>query len=248
MSPLAHEIRGHGRPVTFVHGFTQTRNSWLPLLNEITTAIEAMLVDAPGHGESGDACSLVDTARLLVDAAQGRTLVGYSMGARMSLVAATEFPDAFPRLIIISGTAGLDSDEERAMRRASDEQLADHIESVGVATFVEEWLANPLFVGLSEENAQRAERLTNSTLGLAGSLRLAGTGTQLPLWEHLARISAPTLFITGEKDQKFCAIAERMQSLVPNSDLHVHPGVGHTVHLEDPRGCAAVIDAWLSGS
>ncbi len=248
MTRLAHETRGQGSPLAFVHGFTQTRTSWEPLIAEMSTEIEAMLIDAPGHGESGDACSLADTAHLLCGAAGGRTLVGYSMGARMSLVAATVCPGAFSRLVIISGTAGIDTEPERAQRRSDDEQLADRIEQIGVARFVDEWLANPMFAGLSIENARRDERMKNTARGLAGSLRLAGTGTQQPLWDQLPEISVPVLFVAGEHDSKFCALAERMHSLVPGSELHVHPGVGHTVHLEDPRGCAGVIDGWLSRS
>ena len=218
----------------------------MPLLDSMSTDVEALLIDAPGHGESGSACSLEETAEALCEVASGRTLVGYSMGARMSLVAATAQPRAFARLVIISGTAGIDSEPERAARRASDEQLATRIEHIGVTAFVDEWLANPMFSGLSRENARVSERLTNTAHGLAGSLRLAGTGTQQPLWHVLTTLAMPVLFVAGENDKKFCEIAERMHSVVPGSELHVHPGVGHTVHLEDPIGCAGVIDAWLS--
>lgn len=246
MTSLAHERRGRGTPLAFVHGFTQTRASWEPLLSAMSTEIDAMLIDAPGHGESGDARTLEETAQLLANTATGRTLVGYSMGARITLVAAIHNPHAFTRLIIISGTAGLDSEDERAQRCAADEELADHIEHVGVDTFIDEWLQNPLFAGLSAENARRHERITNSAKGLADSLRLAGTGTQQPLWHRLSEFTMPVLFLAGAHDPKFCAIAERMHSLVGGSELHVHPGVGHTVHLEDPQGCAKVIDSWLS--
>ena len=246
MTHLAHEQRGQGVPLAFVHGFTQTRNSWEPLLAEMSTDIDALLIDAPGHGESGDACSLTDTARLLCDIAGGRTLVGYSMGARMSLVAAVACPGAFARLVVISGTAGIDNSDEREERRNSDDRLAEHIETIGVDAFVDEWLGNPMFAGLSPENARRHERLTNTAHGLAESLRQAGTGTQQPLWDHLPTISVPVLFIAGANDQKFCDIARRMHESIPGSELHIHHGVGHTVHLEDARGCAEVIDAWLS--
>ena len=37
--------------------------------------------------------------------------------------------------------------------------LADHIEAVGVAAFIDEWLTNSLFAGLTDETAQRADRL-----------------------------------------------------------------------------------------
>ncbi len=246
MSELAQETRGEGAPLTFLHGFTQTRTSWVPLLQQLRTPVRATLVDAPGHGGSRHPMDLPGTADAIATLAQGQTLVGYSMGARMCLTAVIRHPESFTRLVLISGTAGLDTEAERAARCASDEELAERIESTGVSAFVDEWLANPMFAGLTTENAQRAERLSNTTQGLAGSLRLAGTGTMTPLWDALARIKIPTLLVAGANDTKFCALAERMHGLIGSSELHIHPGVGHTVHLEDAAGCAAVIDDWLS--
>jgi 2-succinyl-6-hydroxy-2,4-cyclohexadiene-1-carboxylate synthase len=245
VTTLSTRVVGKGQPLAFVHGFTQTKDSWLPLVTALSTPIQATLIDAPDHGESTCSLTLTETAQALAETADGNTLVGYSMGARMSLMAAVESPQSFPRLILISGTAGLDTDEERHQRRTSDEALAEHIQNIGVAEFINEWLSNPLFEGLSRENARIEDRITNSARGLASSLRLCGTGTQPPLWNRLETLSMPILLIAGEKDQKFCALAQRMHALLPNSELHIHPRVGHTVHLEDATGCASVIDKWL---
>ena len=245
MTELSSRLVGTGIPTAFVHGFTQTRDSWLPLLDALTSPLNAQLIDAPDHGESRVSLTLPETAEALVDVAHGRTLVGYSMGARMSLMAALHSPHSFPRLVLISGTAGLESEEERNERRRSDEALATHIEEIGVTKFIDEWLSNPLFAGLSRVNSRVQDRLTNTSAGLASSLRLCGTGTQPPLWNHLHTLSVPTLLLAGENDQKFCSLAERMHSLLPHSELHILPKVGHTVHLEDPVGCAAVLDDWL---
>lgn len=245
MTTLSTRVVGAGQSLAFVHGFTQTKDSWLPLVNALSTPIQATLIDAPDHGESTCSLTLTETAQALIETADGNTLVGYSMGARMSLMAAVESPQSFPRLILISGTAGLDTDEERHQRRTSDEALAEHIQDIGVSEFINEWLSNPLFDGLSPESARIEDRITNSARGLASSLRLCGTGTQPPLWNRLETLSMPILLIAGEKDQKFCALAQRMHALLPNSELHIHPGVGHTVHLEDATGCASVIDNWL---
>src|SRR5690606_23536537 len=118
---------------------------------------------------------------LLGDAAGPATYVGYSMGGRLALHLALARPDLVRRLVLIGATGGIDDEDDRAARRAADERLAAHLEQVGVATFVDEWLAQPLFAGLSPTAAARDERLANTAEGLASSLRLAGTGTQEPL-------------------------------------------------------------------
>lgn len=83
------------------------------------------------------------------------TYIGYSMGGRVALHAALAHPDQVQRLVLVGATAGLDDPDEREARRTADERLADHIEVVGVQTFIDEWLENPLFEGLTDETAQR---------------------------------------------------------------------------------------------
>ena len=80
--------------------------------------------------------------------------------------------------------------------------------------FVESWLAGPLFAHLSEEQADRPSRLTNSAAGLAASLRTVGTGTQAPLWERLGELDMPVLVMAGALDAKFAALAERTAAAI----------------------------------
>ena len=173
-------------------------------------------------------------------------LVGYSMGARMALHVALEYPLLVSALILISGTPGLRTETERAARRNSDNELANHIETVGTETFIDEWLAQPLFSGLTSQNNGRAERLRNTATGLADSLRYAGTGTQLPLWDDVTRLQMPVHLISGQHDEKFTDIARQMNDIIPSSTLNVIPAVGHTVHLENPVLTATLIDEIIS--
>jgi pimeloyl-ACP methyl ester carboxylesterase len=47
--------------------------------------------------------------------------------------------------------------------------------------------------------------------------------------------------IVGERDQKFRAIAADMADRIPDADLAVVPGAGHSVHLEAPRLVAEIV-------
>ena len=236
-----------GRPVTFLHGFTQTSGSWSPVLDCVRDAC-ATLVDAPGHGsnadESGD---LWQTADAVADVMPRGTLVGYSMGARMALHVALSRPEQVESLVMVSGTPGIEDPVERAARRASDDALADRIENIGTRAFVDEWLANPMFAGLGADAARRDERYANPARGLADSLRLAGTGTQDDVWPRLTTLTCPVLVVTGALDPKFTAIGERMTKSIPNARHVVIPGAGHTVHLEATDAFCPVLSGWLAG-
>jgi 2-succinyl-6-hydroxy-2,4-cyclohexadiene-1-carboxylate synthase len=225
-------------------------------------------VDAPGHGRSAGvvAAGLWDTAELLVQSVAPHLVgagaagiagatsdppiwLGYSMGARLALHVALAHPEAVGRLVLVSGTAGIDDPGERSLRRARDEALAAHIEQVGVPTFLDEWLALPLFAGLGPANDQRLERLANTAPGLAASLRTTGTGVQEPLWGRLDELRAralPTLVVAGAWDDRFRQLGKRLvEDIGPSATLAVVPEAGHTPHLEQPEAFLGVVAPWL---
>jgi 2-succinyl-6-hydroxy-2,4-cyclohexadiene-1-carboxylate synthase len=162
----------------------------------------------------------------------------------VALHAALGYPEQVERLVLIGATAGIDDDAERAERLDADRRLADHIEAVGVETFIDEWLANPLFAGLTTTTAGREDRLRNSAAGLAASLRATGTGTQAPLWDRLEEITCPALVLVGERDAKFTALGQRLVDRLPTAELTVIPAAGHSVHLEQPVATADAICSW----
>jgi 2-succinyl-6-hydroxy-2,4-cyclohexadiene-1-carboxylate synthase len=233
------------------HGFTQTARSWTTfqrLLDARLPGATTIAVDLPGHGdaEAPADLDLWASADFLADRGGRGVYVGYSMGGRVALHTALVRPEVVERLVLIGATAGIDDPDERAARRAADERLADHIEAVGVPTFIDEWLANPLFTGLTDATALRADRLRNTPAGLAASLRATGTGTQTPLWDRLGEIGCPVLVLVGEHDAKFTDLGRRLLDGLPRAELVVVPGAGHSVHLEQPDATVDAIAAWLS--
>jgi 2-succinyl-6-hydroxy-2,4-cyclohexadiene-1-carboxylate synthase len=232
------------------HGFTQSARSWATfqqLLESRLPGATTIAVDLPGHGDAEPPADvdLWTSADLLADRGGPGVYVGYSMGGRVALHTALARPEVVDRLVLIGATAGIDDPDERAARRAADERLADHIEAVGVPAFVDEWLANPLFAGLTDDTSLRADRLRNTPSGLAASLRATGTGTQIPLWDHLGEIECPVLVLVGEHDAKFTDLGRRLVDGLPRAELVVIPGAGHSVHLERPDATVDAITAWL---
>ncbi|MEY2403354.1 MAG: 2-succinyl-6-hydroxy-2,4-cyclohexadiene-carboxylate synthase [Acidimicrobiaceae bacterium] len=201
LSMLHAEVDGRGPRLVLVHGFAQNRNCWGPVAAELARDHEVVRVDAPGHGGSSSFHAGLRTgARLIADQGGIATYIGYSMGARFVLHLALANPELVHRLVLIGGTAGIDDAASRAERKANDEALAARLEREGLQPFLDAWLAQPLFAGLSEEMQFRAERLENTVEGLAESLRQAGTGSQDPLWERLDRLEMPALVVAGSED------------------------------------------------
>lgn len=243
------EVYGAGEPLLLLHGFTGSTQSWHELVPQLSAAFQLILVDLPGHGTSATPddparCTLPAVAAdLCAILAQRQALpahvLGYSMGGRLALYMALHTPQCLRSLIVESGSPGLPTEAERAARRADDEALAQRIERAGIAAFVDEWERLPLWASqraLPSATRQhlREQRLHNSALGLASSLRGMGTGAQPSLWDELPRLTVPTLLVTGALDAKFTQIAQAMQSRCPACVHRILPAAGHTPHLETP--------------
>jgi 2-succinyl-6-hydroxy-2,4-cyclohexadiene-1-carboxylate synthase len=233
--------------LVLLHGFTQTRQSWRRTIAALDGRYTRTVApDLPGHGQLTERrpASLAATLAYLAALIDvPHVLAGYSMGGRIALHAALASPRLVERLVLVGASPGLATEAERTERRAADEALADRIEAIGVEAFAAEWAALPLWEGQPERvrAAAGADRLRNSAGGLAAALRGLGTGALPSLWERLGELTMPVTLVTGERDAKFRAIAERMAERLPQSHLVVVPGAGHAPQLERPELVAAAL-------
>lgn len=242
------ERHGEGPPLVLVHGFSQTSRCWGPEADALAVDHEVIRVDAPGHGRSVEtSADLRSGARLIADQGGAATYLGYSMGARFCLHVALGHPELVRGLVLLGGTAGIEDAGERAARHAQDLRTAAEIETKGLATFLDDWLRQPLFAQLPPDRAFRAERLANTVAGLQGSLEQAGTGAQDPSWHELGRLAMPVLLLAGGDDTKFAALATRMgDEIGANATVALIDGAGHAAHLEQAERFLAVVQPWLA--
>ena len=249
--------RGEGPRLVLAHGFTQSGQVWGGLADDLATDFQLVLVDLPGHGGSSAVrAGLAEGAQLLGEVGGAADYLGYSMGARYCLHLALARPDLVRRLILVSGTAGIDDPAERAARRLADEALADRLDPPGggtpadtVVEFVHRWVANPMFGAVPARANALAERCANTAVGLASSLRSAGTGTQEPLWGRLAGLAVPVLIVTGGRDAKFTGLGGRLAASFGGPATHVVlDDADHAPHLQHPDEATAVVRAFLDDS
>jgi 2-succinyl-6-hydroxy-2,4-cyclohexadiene-1-carboxylate synthase len=161
---------------------------------------------------------------------------------------ALQHPEAVSRLVVVSASGGIDDADERAARRASDEEIARRVERDGVDTFVRWWLERPLFATLPPGAAALGSRLGGNAAGLASSLRLAGAGSQEPLWDRLASLTMPVLVVAGALDEAYATRAVRLGAAIgANARVAILDGAGHACHLEAPDEWSAAVEPFLAG-
>lgn len=231
-----------------VHGFTQTLRAWDALAAHLTPHFEVVRVDLPGHGGSATARLAFDDAARAVGETGGQgAYVGYSMGGRLCLRLALDRPDLVTVLVLVGASPGPAGEDQRAQRRRADEAWAETIEREGVAAFLEMWLDRPLFASLPRDAAGLEHRRANTAAGLAGALRLLGAGAQEPVWDRLSDLTAPTLLVAGERDEKFAGLARDMAERIGrNAEVALVPGAGHAAPFEEPDAFAALAEEFLA--
>ena len=254
--------RGAGPPLLLLHGFTGSTETWTPLAPRLTGGHRVIAVDLPGHGLSSAPSDsgryaldrfADDLVRVLDDLSIDRVaLLGYSMGGRAGLRFALAHGDRLAALILESTSPGIPNPQLRHERILADQMLADAIERDGIEAFVDRWERLPLWE--SEDKLPgsvrlrlRTQRLANTAIGLANSLRGAGAGVDMSVLDRLGEIQAPVLVVAGALDSRYVELGQTMVSSIPNARMVVVPGSGHAVHLEQPEALTDSVVSFLHG-
>jgi 2-succinyl-6-hydroxy-2,4-cyclohexadiene-1-carboxylate synthase len=247
----------HLPKVLFLHGFIGCGKDFASLIETFLPNLCCLTVDLPGHGQTevlkpiGYGIDAIAPALLQLLQRLNFApchLMGYSMGGRLALYLACQFPQQFLSVFLESASPGLAMEDERALRQKQDETLAAKLESENWPMFLARWYGQPLFDTLRhspqfDEMVQR--RLHNRPTLLAQALRGLGTGTQPSLWRDIAALTMPITLVVGDRDRKFVQINQSMALRQPLAQLKILPDCGHTPHVEDPAAFAAALQAHL---
>lgn len=194
---LAYDDTGAGDPVVLVHGFASSRretwDGWPEAL--VDAGHRVLALDVRGHGESdkshdsaaygpdelaGDVVALLD--HLALDAAH---LVGYSMGARISMHVLLDHPERVQRAVL-AGVGERTLHEERYSGGIADALAADDPREI----------ADPTARQFRTFAAERGNDLD----ALAACRRATQPGLSLDAGD-LAAIRTPVLVAAGAEDE-----------------------------------------------
>jgi 2-succinyl-6-hydroxy-2,4-cyclohexadiene-1-carboxylate synthase len=175
----------------------------------------------------------------------GRALLGYSMGGRMALHAVLADHPPWQAAVLVSAHPGLESAAERSARAGSDAGWAARAFGGDWPQFLAEWNAQPILGHTAIRDEAAARHLVTRRREVARSFVDWSLGSQLPLWDRLGEITIPVLWIAGERDGKFLALAERAARLSPKAHLAVAPAAGHRVPWDNEPWFADTVARFL---
>ncbi len=238
---LAHELAGptNAMPVVLVHGITESRHMWRPIIEALATDHRVLAVDLRGHGASadGDSYDPISYASDVVEtvSAVGLTdplLVGHSLGG----VVVSAYAAIAPCCAVVN--------VDQSLRLAGFKDALSQLEPMLKGSPAEFMAARDIMFSMMEGPLDPAERARIDHHGRADQAVVLGTWASI-FESTPAELDAMVDVLIGAVTVPYLALhgddpgpdyVTWLTARVPTATVEVWPGHGHYPHLVDtPR-------------
>jgi pimeloyl-ACP methyl ester carboxylesterase len=263
---LHHTYGGLGSPIVFIHGLGSSGYiEWRFNLEHFSRTHRVFAPDLPGYGKSDKPASarygIPYFARTIDRYLESRrireaTIVGTSMGGRIALEVALEYPSRVSRLVIVNslglGRPRIQPYYPMMLVPRVGETLLRGVKHglhwapspvirrfaarfIGARGDLEKTMSDEYLDDLREMYAAKGYQgaYLATVRSIASPRSYPGA---LDVTRRLDRIQAPVMIIWGANDPLFpVAQAKRAHGLLPGSKLALIEGAGHTPQAEKPE-------------
>jgi pimeloyl-ACP methyl ester carboxylesterase len=232
---IAYDVTGSGSPLVLVHGITECRRAWDPLVADLATDHTVVAVDLRGHGESGTAATYDSQAMASDIAAVLAALdlplpvvVGHSMGG----IVVTAFAAAHPCRAVVNVDQSIALGDFQDLVQSAEPMLrSDAFAEVITSLF--DSMQGPL-------PADEVARI--------GALRQPRQDVVLGVWAPLLELSRADLdelvaSLASGVDVPYLSLhgidpgpdySDWLQGAIPTATVEIWDGDGHYPHLVEP--------------
>jgi pimeloyl-ACP methyl ester carboxylesterase len=244
---IAYDVTGDGPVLVLIHGITQCRQMWDPLIGELASDHTVVAIDMRGHGASGrgatyDSRVMADDVAAVVASLglPAPLVVGHSMGG----IVVTAYAAAHSCRGVLNIDQSLALGDFQELVRSVEPMLRGDEFDTLVASFIDSMQG-----ALSEAEAERIA-------GLRQPVQEVVLGVWAPVLE-LSRedLDALVVSLTGDVHVPYLALhgtdpgpdyATWLHGIIPSSTVEVWEGAGHYPHLMEPARFTARVRAFES--
>lgn len=237
---LAHDLVGAGPPLVLLHGITESRHSFDPLVDELASSHRVLAVDLRGHGESGDGDAYdlgsmaADVAALVDQLGLGRDeaplLVGHSLGGTVATAYAAGAPTR--GVVDVDQSLDLSGLQEQVLQLAPMLRDPDTFPAAVAAVF--DALRGPLPEGETARiEAIRRPRQEVVLAAWSPLTDLSADDLDVLVRQVAAGVQVPFLSLHGIDPGP--GYADWLTERIPSATVEVWPDHGHYPHLVDPQ-------------
>jgi pimeloyl-ACP methyl ester carboxylesterase len=233
---LAYEVHGDGPPLVLVHGITDCRRMWDPLVPAFAADHRVIAVDLRGHGESArrapyDPFTMADDLRAVLQhagATQPAVLVGHSLGG----IVVTLHAGQYGARGVVNVDQPLEISGFKSMLASVEPMLrGDEASFRAVMDGLFEQLFGPLDTAERARITAEASPEQDVVLGVwALPLTMSAEELDAMIRDGVKGVDAPYLTILGEDPGDYAAW---LTSALPHAVIDVWPGTGHFLQLVD---------------
>jgi esterase len=247
---------GQGFPVIILHGLLGLSDNWVSLGRRLAAEFDVIIPDLRNHGQSPhsnvfDYPALVeDLSELTEDLGLGDFyLVGHSLGGKVSMQYALQYPQKLKKLVIVDISLG------RYTTHTQQQQLIDAMGSVDFSSAfsrsdIEQQLSQTVpDIHLRQFLLKNAYWIDKKHLGWR--INLHAINENLPAIfegiESVGKFMKPALFIRGGlsdyvPEEDLPAIMNHF----PLAEIHTIEKASHWVHADAPEEFFSLVNDFLS--
>jgi pimeloyl-ACP methyl ester carboxylesterase len=255
---LAYKVEGEGPPLLLLHSHFYTMRMWQPWVDELKQNFTVVRMDLTSHGLTGpDPSGDYSRARgsQLINALldhlgiEQTSLVGSSTGGALAWYFAAEHPQRVNKLVLINAPG---------MPRVTNKYMEKTLPDWGgyLLYLMPEAIFRPFLKApvidktlITDELLHEFHQMYRGTGNRMAEYRRMQGWEKGDVTPYLAKITAPTLVMWGEKNPQLPVehVAQYRDKLsgAARVEQRIYPGIGHVIPLELPRQSAIDAGAFL---
>jgi pimeloyl-ACP methyl ester carboxylesterase len=226
---------GQGEPLIVIHGGGDGARAWLENAAALSQYYSVYIPDLPGFGHSqsaNDRFHLPEYVAFIEDFSStlgldSFHLIGHSIGGGIAIHYALKFPQKVKGLVLVSIWC-LGIEAALWVRLLSHPALCRSLGEAGIAVLKGvKWLARLFYAPFKFANPVTRVKMD------IGKTMITLRGQKTVLQDRLSELTMPTLLVWGDGDRIVpAAHAYAAAELIPDCQLHIFEGCGHSVYKQ----------------
>lgn len=248
---------GEGPPVALVHGFTGSKENWLPIFAELAERHRVLAPDLPGWGKSerkddadygfsAQADRLGSWLQELPEGGFPLTLVGHSMGGGIAALVAARYRELVQKLVLVDAAGVLFDDNEFSRAVSRGDHPFEVIDRASLDYQLGLVFDHPPWVPWPADRALIAQRRADRAFErrVLASMKQGPEALQ-PGVEAIS-IRVPTLLLWCRNDRIIdVSAASRYAGRIANTQTELLGGCNHMPMMEQPAATAAALRQFM---
>ncbi len=247
---VAYEILGtEGDRVILLHGWGCDRSLMRPVADSLQNDHQVLLIDLPGHGESGrppEPWGVPEYARCVSQLLQELSwipcsAVAHSFGCRIVTYLAANDPHLFSR-IVMTGAAGIkppaspESQSRQSKYQAGKKMIQGFGRIPGFSKISEKMMENLIQKFGSADYKALDQEMRKTFVKVIG----------LDLTDRYSLIQQSTLLVWGDSDTETPLwMGQKMEKLIPDAGLVIFENGSHFAYLEQIGRFNTILKSFL---